>query len=116
MYKMSLARILGKGIWQQGAQLRTVSVHMLAMVQMEWRGQSFGISRADGIRLPGIDLVRPFTPWAFEGPAAYRQAACPTCAGRYRRVKVAGIDDAIAANHAFRNRNTNAEVTSLRRK
>jgi hypothetical protein len=37
MCKMSLARILGKGIWQQGAQLRTVSVHMLAMVQMEWR-------------------------------------------------------------------------------
>jgi hypothetical protein len=116
MSKMSLARILGKGIWQQGAQLRTVSAHMLAMVQMEWRCRSFGISRADGIRLPGIDLVRPFTPWAFEGPAAYRQAACLTCAGRYRRVKVPGIDDAIAANHALRNRNTNAEVTSLRRK
>jgi hypothetical protein len=111
---MSLARILGKGIWQQGAQLRTVSVHMLAMVQMEWRGQSLGISRADGIRLPGIDPVRSLTP--FEGPAAYRQAACLTCAGRYRRVKVPGIDDAIAANHAFRNRNTNAEVTSVRRK
>jgi hypothetical protein len=33
-----------------------------------------------------------------------------TCAGRYRRVKVSGIDGAIAANHAFRSRNTNAEV------
>jgi hypothetical protein len=116
MYKMSLARILGKGIWQQGHKLRTVSVHMLAMVQMEWRGRSLSISRADGILLLGIDLVRPVTPWAFEGPAAYRQAACLTCAGRYRRVKVPGIDDAIAANRAFRSRNTNAEVTSLRRK
>jgi len=40
-----------------------------------------------------------------------RQAACSTCAGRYRRVKVPGIDNAIAANHAFRSRNTNAEGT-----
>jgi hypothetical protein len=54
---MSLARILGKGIWQQEPQLRTVSVHMLAMVQMEWRGTS--ISRADGIRVPGSTLVDP---------------------------------------------------------
>jgi hypothetical protein len=74
------------------------------------------ISRADGIRVLGIDPVRPSLTLAFERPAAYRQAACSTCAGRYRRVKVPGIDDAIAANHAFRNRNTNAEVTSLRRK
>jgi len=116
MYKMSLARILGKGIWQQGYKLRTVSVHMLAMVQMEWRGQPLSISRADEIRLLGIDLVRPLTPWALERPADDRQAACSTCAGRYRRVKVPGIDDAIAANHAFRSRNTNAEVTSLRGK
>jgi len=92
MFKMSLARILGKGIWQQGAQLRTVSVHMLAMVQMQWRGQSLSVSRADGIRLPDFDLVRPLTPLGHLKDLLHdRQAACSTCAGRYRRVKVPGI-------------------------
>jgi hypothetical protein len=37
-----------------GAQLRTASMHMLAMVQMGRRGQPLSISRADGIRLLGI--------------------------------------------------------------
>jgi hypothetical protein len=89
---------------------------MLAMVQMGRRGQSLSISRADGFRVLGIDLVRPSLTLAVERLAAYRQAACSTCAGRYRRVKVPGIDHAIAVNHAFRSRNTNAEVASLRRK
>jgi hypothetical protein len=41
------------------ATLRTISIYMLAVVQMEQRGQSLSTSSADGIRLPGIDLVRP---------------------------------------------------------
>jgi hypothetical protein len=77
---MSLARFFGKGIWQTGALLRTVSVHMLAIVQMERRGQSLGISSADRTVRINRDA---------QGRAL-----------RYRRVKVAGIDDAIAANHA----------------
>jgi hypothetical protein len=42
-----------------GTLLRTVSVHMLAIVQMEWRAQSLSSSRADETHLPGADLVRP---------------------------------------------------------
>jgi hypothetical protein len=86
---------------------------MLAIVQMEWRGQSLSISRAEE-----LDCRAPilFDPWSSERPAALsasrlldlRQAHAfvqinrdeQSRALRRRHVKVLGIDDTIAANHA----------------
>jgi hypothetical protein len=53
---------------------------MLAIVQMERRGQSLGISSADALVRINRDA---------QGRAL-----------RYRRAKIVGIDDAIASNHA----------------
>jgi len=64
---------------------------MLAIVQMERRGQSLSISSADGVFL--LDLRRADALVQINCDAQSR-------ALRNRRVKVPGIDDAIAANHA----------------